>query len=923
MWGDCCSPHLVWKVVSFFPVILYTTRVSELLLQTKFFRPALRPSTITRQHLIDRLNGALGEGAPGFVARLTLVSAPAGFGKTTLVSAWLAQLAPRVATAWLSLEDDDNDPVRFLVYLLAALQTAVVGLGQAAFVSLQSPQPPTAETILTLLINEIGTADRPIVLVLDDYHVITTPAIHKALAFLLEHLPPSLHLLLTTRSDPPLPLPRLRARSELVEIRADELRFSAGEAQRFFAQVLGLALSGAEAAALEQRTEGWVAGLQLTALALHGRVSQTGRDDLHAFITAFTGSHRYILDYLADEVLARRPAGTKDFLLQTSVLDRMCGPLCEVVTGQPDGQATLERLEQANLFLVPLDEARQWYRYHHLFAELLRQRLRQTPGADPAELHRRAREWYRQHGLLPEAVNHALAGGDFEAAADLVEQLAGTLLRSGAGSSLSTWLDALPEALLHARPRLCLARAWTYIMGASIDPQNAIEWVQRAQQAAPSGLAADGELAGEAAALRAMVAAIWEDTVLSIKLSRQALDTLPEDSPWRSVMAFSLGSTLFLAGDMAGAPRALRQAQRLSQQDGARYIELNAASFLADIAVLQGRLNQAMDMYRQVLAKADPGIPQKGALMARAGLASILYERNQLQAAQAEIEQGITQVEQVGGSWSALVLYRALARIQQASGQWAEALASLNRAFESGQRTQVRIVVTQAAALRARLLLAQGNLQAATAWVADSGLHPDDPESDHPGLQEEAYLCLARVLDATGRPTEAMALLDRLLRAAEGEGRSGSVIAVQILRSLILQTAGDLAGALDCLERALTLAERQGYCRVFLDEGAPMVALLDKARQHALFPEYVERLLMIYRAEVARMSSANLLPEALSERELEVLRLVATGASNQQIAAELVIALSTVKKHVGNIFVKLDTPNRVQAVARARELGLL
>jgi len=889
--------------------------MADVLLQTKLYRPtrslAQRPFLIPRPHLSHKLDSSLSR-------KLTLVSAPAGFGKTTLVATWLDELAEeQIGIGWLSLDEYDNDLVRFLAYLVAALQTAVPGIGETAVKLLQSPQPPPAETILTLLINHISQHDQSLVLALDDYHAVTTPAIHQALAFLLDHLPPQLHLLITTRSDPPLPLSRLRVRGQMVEIRTRDLRFTLDEVRLFFSQVMDLTLSNEQLAALEQLTEGWIAGLQLAGLSMQGR------DDLSGFIASLTGSNRFILDYLTDEVLERRPKGTKDFLLQTSILNRLCGALCDAVTGQSEGQAILERLEQANLFLIPLDEERHWFRYHHLFAEVLRHRLLQEqPGHEP-KLHRLAQEWLEQNGLLHEAVNHALAGHDFEQAADLIERVAGNLVRKGSSSSVTMWLDALPEEVVRSRPRLCLARGWTYIMGPLINLESADEWAQLALQATPANQLLDTGFAGEVASLQAMSAAIWDEVTRSIELSRQALESLPSYSPWRSVMAFTLGSTLFLAGDMAAAPPALEEALRLSIDDGAHYIQLNAASFLADVQVFQGHLNQAAEMYQGVLAWAGHGIPQKGALMAHGGLAHILCERNQLDAALSHIHLGIEQLEQVGGTWSALVLYRALARVQQACGHWTDALDSLDRAYQSGQRTQVRIVITQAAALHARLQLAQGDLEAAELWAANSRLTPDDPEVGHPGLREEEYLTLARVLSAQGRRAEALSLLNRLLQTAEAEERMGSAIVILILQALILQTQDNTARALKCLERALALAEPEGYCRAFLDEGRPMAELLRRAEQRGLFPNYVHKLLSAFPAAESTPSPADLLPEPLSERELEVLRLVATGASNQEIAGQLFIALSTAKKHVGNILVKLDTPNRIQAVARARELGLL
>ncbi len=900
------------------------------LLRTKLFKPVLRPSLIARNQLIDRLNTELRRSSSGFAARLTLVSAPAGFGKTTLVAAWLDQLAGEPA-AWLSLDEGDNDPARFLTYLIAALRTAIPEVGQAADALLHAPQSPAIEATLTALINDLSRRTRPVILALDDYHVINTPAIHQALDYLLKHLPPNLHLLIATRSDPPLPLSRLRSHGQLIEVRAADLRFNLDEAGRFFSQAMGLTLSPAETAMLEQRTEGWVVGLQLAALSMQGR------DDYPAFIAAFTGSHRYILDYLTDEVLERRPRGSRNFLLQTSILNRLCGPLCDALTGRNDSQAVLQQLEQANLFLARLDDERRWYRYHHLFAEVLRERLLDEQAEQLPELHRRAGAWLEQHGLSEEAINHAIAGGDYEQAARLVEQLSGNLLRKGASASVARWLEAMPVEVVHARPRLCLIYGWYYVMGPAINPDRAEEWVQFALRAAPAGPTPDSDFIGEVASLRAMITSIWGDTTESIAVARQALVALPAGSPWRGMMTFCLGSTLLLAGDVIAAAPALEEALRLSREDGAYYIQLNAASFLGDIQVFQGRLDRAEETYQQVLSWTDHGVPQKGALMARAGLANVLCERNQLDAALAHIQPAIEQLERVGGAWSTLVLNRALARVQQAQGKWPDALAALEHAQRVGQRTGVNIVATQAAALRARLLLARGEVHAAQQWAANSGISPDDEIAGHAGLHEEEYLTLARVLSARHEHDAALALLNQLLLSAESEGKTGSVLTISVLQALVAQAQGDWDRAPAFLERALLLAEPEGYIRLFVDEGEPMHALLVEYRSLILsrrsvesdnrrrrLPAYIDRLLAAFVVPGPQTGPA--LPgylEPLSERELEVLLLIAGGASNQEIADRLYLAVPTVKKHVSNIFGKLNVSSRTQAVAEARALSLL
>lgn len=901
----------------------------ELLLQTKLFRPALRSSLINRSALISRLNNGLYETPQGFVAGMTLISAPAGFGKTTLVTAWLAQL---IATnsrytadqiAWLSIDESDNDTVRFLTYLIAALQKIAPQIGETAIQLLQSPQAPSAEAILTILINEISRHDRPLILVLDDYHVITTMAVHKTVVFILKHLPPLLHLTLTTRSDPPLPLSRMRAHNQLTEIRADDLRFTFDETDQFFQEVMRLSLTPAETSALAQLTEGWIAGLQMAGIAMQSSRLRSGNDDLSLFIAAFTGSNRFIFDYLTDEVLERRPGGTKKFLLQTSILDRLCGPLCDAVTGQSDSQAVLKLLEQANLFLIPLDNTRNWYRYHHLFAEVLRRRLFQEQGENLPELHRRAQEWFARNGLISEAVSHAFAGGDFEQAANLIEGAAGDMLRKGSASLLIRWLNALPEETVRDRPRLCLARGWTLQMGPELNLNRAEEWAQLALQVATTRGMLTLDLTGEVAALQAMIAATHSDVMRSRELSRQALEELPAGSPWRGVMTFCLGTAHYLSGEMNAAFQVMGEAVRLGQADGSHFIQLAAAGFLGEILVFQGRLSQAVEMFQQVLAWTEHGIPQKGGVMAHGGLAHILYERNQLDAALVHIKLGVEQIDQVGGVWSAFLNLRVLARVQQTLGNWPEALDALEQAYRLGNNAQLDIIITQTAALRAYLQLVQGNLRAAESWAANCGLAWDDEQAGHPGWREPEYLTLARVLNTQGRPSEALSLLDRLRQSAQSEDLYGNVITILLARALIYQALCKRTDALECLEHALLLAEPEEFCRVFLDEGQPMAALLRQARPYTFFPNYVDKLLAAFSIPESTSVRAEFLPEPLSERELEVLHLIAEGAANKDIAEQLFIAVSTVKKHVGNILVKLDTPNRGQAVVRARELGLL
>jgi LuxR family maltose regulon positive regulatory protein len=861
--------------------------------------------------------------------KLTLISAPAGFGKTTLLGGWIP--TSERCVAWVSLDEGDNDPVYFWAYFIAALQMLHPAIGELALAQFRSPQPAPISSVLTSLVNEIDAFHDDFALVLDDYHVIKTQAIHDGLAFLLDHLPPRMHLVISTRTDPPLPLARLRGRGRLAELREADLRFTSDEAAAFLNQVMGLGLSAADVAALEARTEGWIAGLQLAALSIKDHADRTG------FIAAFTGSHRFIIDYLVEEVLNRQTEFVRAFLLSTSILDRLCAPLGNALTDAETGQATLEYLERNNLFLIPLDDQRRWYRYHHLFADVLRHRLQEEQPDRVAELHRRASAWYAAERLVGEAVHHALAGRDFERAARLIESVAGDMLRRGSSVSLVRWLDAMPEETVRARPRLCLVRGWTYFVGPALSLENADEWAQLALRTASANGSLEPGLSGEAAALQAMVAVTRGEVARSRELARQALDDLPLDSPWRSAVTFCLGTTHFESGDMAAAAHVLSEALRLSQAEGAHYIQYAAASFLADIQVFQGHLGRAMELYQQVLAWADHGLPQKGSVMAQAGQAYILCERNQLDAALAHVQLGADQVDLVGGAWSAHVLYRVLARLQRAQGNWTDALDTLERAYQMGQSGQVSLVVTQAAALRAGLQLAQGDLEAATAWAENSGLSPDDPEVGHPGWREVAYLALARVLDAQGRHAEALALLDRLMGSAQAEARHGSAISILVLLALVQQARGNRSRALECLERALALAEPEGYIRVFVDEGEPMRSLLAdfqsmiRKRLHAGADEasprlmaYAYKLLAVFSGpDPAVTPNSESPPDSLNQREMEVLRLIHAGLTNQEIADQIVIAVSTVKWHINHLYAKLGVHTRTQVLARAKELGLL
>ncbi len=905
------------------------------LLATKLYIPRARPASgaVPRPRLMARLN-------EGFIRRLVLLSAPAGFGKTTLLAEWARQPEIGSRTAWLSLDQGDNDPARFLAYLMAALQTVRPNLRTGALPGLHSFQPFLMEALLTHLVNELGASPDPLVLVLDDYHLIETRLIHDSLAFLLDHMPPQVHLVIAGRAQPPLPLARLRARNGLVELEAADLRFTAAETAAFLNEVMGLSLSGQQIAALEARTEGWIAGLQLAALSLQGR------EDVAGFIAAFTGRHRYILDYLAEEVLQPQPAPLQAFLLQTAILNRLTGSLCEAVTGQPHGQETLAHLEQANLFIVPLDDERRWYRYHHLFTGLLRHRLALLAALDSpllpvetAELHCRASAWYEQEGRLAEAVGHALAAADVDRAARLVEGVARTMLNGSELATLLSWLKALPDELKRSRRYFSLFHTWALVLTGQLD------LIEPRLEEATAGLAADVSaslnasltgLPGEVAAIRATAAYFRRDFPRAVELTRQALAEVGEETPFlRGALLLSLGVAHSWTGEAAAASQALAEASQLSRQAGNIHATMIALWEQGQLELEQGHLRQAEQIYRQagqfIAARQAAGesIPP-AAGGAFVGMAGLLYEQNNLAEAARLLPLGL-QLAEPGGEPGILTAgYLLLARLKQAEKNRAGAMAALREAQRLAHRYNHLYEAAQVAAGQARLQLAWGeeDFQAAIRWAEASGLKATDPPVY---LREVEGLTLARLLFARGRRQpeqaflqEALTLLARLLPAAESGGRGGRIIEILLLQALADQAQGWFDQALTRLERALHLAQPEGYCRLFLDEGRPMAELLHRAARHGLAAGYVEKLLLAFKAEpdAGERPEPGLI-EPLSERELEILALIAAGRSNREIAETLILTVGTVKWHLNNLYGKLGVSSRTQAFARARELGLL
>ncbi|HJR80150.1 MAG TPA: LuxR C-terminal-related transcriptional regulator [Anaerolineales bacterium] len=912
------------------------------ILATKLYVPQPRSKIVLRPHLIERLNASLPSGR---TAGVTLISAPAGFGKTTLLSEWINQEpegrrkkeesgALRVPSvfalhsskvAWLSLDEGDDDPSRFLTYLVAALQTVAPTIGGGVLDMLQSPQPPSAESILTALLNEITNIPDNFILILDDYHVIDATRVDHALAFLLEHQPPQMHLVIATREDPPLSLARLRARGQLTELRAADLRFSLSEAADFLNQVMGLSLSAGDIAALENRTEGWIAGLQLAAISMQG---QKDTDD---FIQSFTGSHHFVMDYLVEEVLQRQPARVQTFLLRTSILNRMCGPLCDAVLldSFASGQETLEYLEHANLFIVPLDNERRWYRYHHLFADLLRQRLHQSiaspAGTEAAErrvneLHIRASQWYEANDLHIEAFHHAAAANDIER----VEQLIGgdripQHLR-GAVTAILDWLESLPKTVLDNRPWL----QWRYASLLLVNgyTTGVEEKLQAAEAALAEALALRGaepdemnrNLIGQIAAARAVLALTRYQVETMIAQSRRALEYLhPNNLISRATANWTLGYAYLFLRDHTAARRALTEAISIGHAGGDIFTTIIATIGLGNVQEAENQLYLAAETYRRILQLAGDQ-PLQIINEVHLGLARILYEWNDLEAAEQHAEQSLHLARQYDRVIDRFIICEVfLARLKLAQGDVAAAAAILAKADQSARQHNFVHRMPEIAAAQVLTLLHQGNLAAATHLAQTHGFP----------------LSQARVHLAQGDPSAALTLLESFRQQVEAKGWKDEQLKTMVLQAVALHANGENDKAVQLLADALALAEPGGFIRIFIDEGIPMARLLSGASARGMMPGYIGKLLAVFETENqqsdsnSNQPSAQPLIEPLSQRELEVLQLVAQGLSNDEIGKRLFLALDTVKGHNRRIYDKLQVQRRTEAVARARELGLL
>jgi LuxR family transcriptional regulator, maltose regulon positive regulatory protein len=931
------------------------------ILATKLYIPPPRPKIVPRPRLIERLNEGLSSGC-----KLTLISAAAGFGKTTLVSEWIASYGRPVA--WLSLDERDNDPVRFISYLVSALQTIEHGMGEGLLAALQSPQPPSTESILTTLINEIAAIPDNFILVLDDYHLIEGKQVDQATAFLVEHQPPQMHLVVSTREDPSLPLARLRVRGQLNELRTSDLQFTISEASQFLNQAMGLNLSDVDIIALEARNEGWIAGLQLASLALQG-LSMQGRPDSSKFIESFTGSHRFVLDYLMEEVLHLQSESIQTFLLCTSILNRMCGSLCDAVLGSPSAsgeepagletgsqktgsqkpgsQETLEYLERANLFIIPLDNERHWYRYHHLFAELLQQRLQQSDsslidvGGSAAELHRRASQWFEDNGLELEAFQHATAANDIERTSRLIQGKGMPLHVRGGLTPVLSWLETLPPTALDERPIL-----WVMYAGAltTAGQTSGAEQKLQAAEAALQGAELDIEtrdMLGRIANIRATLAFMQYQPDIAIVQANLALEYLrPDNLPVRNISTWALGAAYHQIGDRTAASRAFTEAISISQTIGHTFVNTLATLGLGRVQETENQLYLAAETYQRVL-QLYGDYPLPNACEAYLGLARIYYERNDLDAAEQYGQQSFRLAQQFDRVIDRFIVSKVfLARLKLARGDVNGAAAMLAEAEQSVRQNNFLHSIPEVVAAHVLVLLKQGDVEAAA----------------HLAHTHELASSQARVYLAQADPSTALAVLEPFRQHMEAKGWADELLKVMVIQSIALHAQGEKDKAVQLLMDALTLAEPEGYVRIFVDEGEAMRSLLEKLPRYPDHPlsGYVDKLLAAFTQAAAPKRAApvsasippksvriesedrpakdmpvepesqpkSMLVETLSERELEVLRLLRSELSGPEIAGQLIVSLNTLRTHTKNIFKKLGVNSRRAAVRRAQELDL-
>ncbi len=872
-------------------------------LETKLYIPRWPAGLITRERLIDRVR----EGAQ---RKLTVVSAAAGSGKTTLLAEWLAQRAPDDPPAgWVSLDAGDNEPAFFWTCVIRALQKIDPDLGHDALPALQLGSAPTV-SLLTSLLNEMAVIDRDAVLILDDYHVIEAPAVHTSLAFFLDHLPPHVHLVLATRADPPLPLARMRARGEVSELRAADLRFTVEEASAFLNRVMTLDLAAADVAALEQRTEGWIAGLKLAALSMQGH------EDVRGFIQSFSGDNRYVADYLIEEVLHSQPDRTRRFLLATSILERLSAPLCDAVTGEKGSQALLDSLEKSNLFVIALDDRREWYRYHHLFAEVLQAHAMREDAERVRELHGRASAWYEQHGATSDAVRHAVLANDMERVAELLEQHWPAKDRSYESGRWLARVKALPETVVRARPLLNMGYAWALLNAGELEAAD----VRLRDVEASLTSAQDAALQREVATARVYLAQSRGDSAGIAGHAQRLLALVPAgDHGARATASALLALAHWANGDLGAAHDTFASALASMRLAGAELDAIRGEFVLGNIRATQGRLSEAARIYESGIALAAQHTSAEADEL-YIGLSDVYHERGDLPEATRvllEVEASASRAAHMGNRhrWCT-----AMARIAQTQGELDRALKLLAEAESTHRRDPVP-VVRPVAAMKARIQIAQGDVANASRWANEQGLRDDDTLSF---IREYEHITLARLLLGQNELAKGLSLLERITTHARAGGRTPSVIETLALQALAQNKLGSMVGAMDAIASALELSEPEGYLRVFVDEGTPMRDLLRQATARGIAGAYTRRVLAAFEegAESAKRHG-DVAPQLLTSREHEILRLIAAGMRNQEIAKQLFISPATVKRHIANVYNKLDARHRTEALNRAEALKLL
>jgi LuxR family maltose regulon positive regulatory protein len=897
------------------------------LLVTKTRLPQLPPDWVARPRLSGKLNEALRH-------KLVLISAPAGYGKTTLLSETLHGLKKPVG--WVSLDSSDNNPAIFWTYLVTALQNIMPGVCQPLLNTLQSPESPPASWLLTAFINSISSHEGDFILVLDDYHTIESPAIHEAVSFIVEHAPPQFHLVIASRIDPPLPLARWRVRGELAEIRADDLGFNLGEASELLTRVTGIGLSETDLTTLENRTEGWIAGLKMAALSLQGK------RDISGYINAFSGSNRYILDYLAEEVLSQQPPGIKQFLLETSILERLCGPLCDAVTGCSDSQSVLVRLESSNLFITPLDDERRWYRYHQLFAIILHNQLVLSEPRQINRLHKRASIWYEKEGLTGEAIDHSLKGDDAERAVDILENEAPLMLGQSQAAKLLDYLPRIPQTLILSSPWLCTAFAWAALLTNRQEVlskmlSRAIEALSESpEKLSPGSRANLHRIRGHTLSIQSFIAQAREDFTRAIQLSEEANRELPandlDDLLARAVNSLNLAACYQKTGEITKAIPFLEELVAAGRRGKFFYAVLAAQGSLAEIEMQLSHTERAARICQEAIEQGTrwgSNCPLPGTALAYIVMGKLDYERNNLKSAAENLTRGISLARTDSSLDPMLKGYLHLAKLEQADGHAGSAIGYILQAENLGPWVIVSPEVPQIPAWKALLALRRNDAAVAHEWARQQEI--STPLSQLPDFRQEfIYLTLVRIKIHKGECRDLPEKLDEFIRNAGGQGRKSAVIEALVLKALALDSLGEDAQARDTLERALSLAEPAGLIRLFLDE-VPLVAkLLRHVTGGSRESEYALKLLSMIEPQPQDRSihpsgstTKGGFIEALSEREVEVLKLIAAGKSNKEIAAELFLAIGTVKKHTNNIFGKLGVESRTQAIARARELGTI